>query len=117
VDNVLEERGGTAAAWIVKNTAKDAVFFYEPAVLHFVAALAGRQTYFGAPEVMIKEGFGYKERAAEMKEWAKKCRGSVLFEYIVRNKGSITDPFYTVSEVLWKPVYVQGKIIIYRKRN
>jgi hypothetical protein len=107
----------TAAAWIVQNTAKDAMFFYEPRVLHFVAALAGRQTYFGAPEVMIKEGFDYGERAAEMKEWVKTCKGAVPFEYIVRNKESITDPFYKASEVLWKPVYVQGKFVIYRKQN
>jgi hypothetical protein len=106
-----------AAAWIVDNTAKDAVFFYERVVLHFVAALAGRQTYFGAPEVMLKEGFEYEEKAADMSEWVKKCRGPVPFEYIVRNKESITDPFYTVSEARWRPVYLQGKFVIYRRRN
>jgi hypothetical protein len=104
------------ATWIRVNTPRDAVFLYQPGVLHFISALTGRQGYAGAPEVLTKEGFDWERRWQELNDWIGRMgEADVPFQFILRNKDTPHDVFGKINYSRWTRVYKANRLNVYGK--
>jgi hypothetical protein len=104
------------ANWIRGNTPRDAVFLYQPGILHFISALTGRQTYVGVPKMLAKEGFDWEQRWQELKDWVGRLgEADVPFQFMLRNKDMSHDMFGKINDSQWTKIYKSDRFMIYRK--
>jgi hypothetical protein len=104
------------AKWIRANTPRDAVFLYQPAILHFISALTGRQSYAGAPNVLSKEGFDWEHRWQELNNWVGRLsEADVPFQFILKNKDTPRDMFGKINDSRWTKIYKGNRFMVYQK--
>jgi hypothetical protein len=101
------------AIWIRENTPIDAVFFYDPIPLHFIAVLTGRQNFCGNSAVLESEGFQGNKCIEEIKSWGLSLNPSV--QYVV-SKDDEQDPLFVLNKSkTWRIIYhKKGRIIFER---
>jgi hypothetical protein len=102
------------AAWIRDNTPRNAVFFYEPRALHFVAALTGRQTFFGDPAVLAMEGIDAGSRVAERERWSSDVDPAI--DSVVADSGE--GPLLRLNRSrVWATVWYGKQKVIFARRG